>query len=81
MKALNAFIHDIYHDQEILKAGRIPAEQVLNNAQYRPRCRAWTCPCGIYAHIAGVDVVRAGAGRVLRARGQPARALRRVLHA
>ena len=38
-------------------------------------------PGGIYAHIAGVDIVRAGAGRVLRARGQPARALRRVVHA
>ncbi len=35
----------------------------------------------IYAHIAGIDLVRAGAGRVLRAGGQPARALRRVVHA
>jgi uncharacterized circularly permuted ATP-grasp superfamily protein len=37
VKALNAFIHDIYNEQEILRAGRIPAEQVINNAQYRPR--------------------------------------------
>jgi uncharacterized circularly permuted ATP-grasp superfamily protein len=35
--ALNRFIHDVYHDQEILKAGVVPAEQVLNNAQFRPR--------------------------------------------
>jgi uncharacterized circularly permuted ATP-grasp superfamily protein len=33
--ALNRFLHDVYHEQEILKAGVIPAEQVLNNAQYR----------------------------------------------
>ena len=62
VKALNAFIHDIYHDQDILRAGRIPAEQVLNNAQYRPEMKGVDVPCNVYAHIAGVDVVRAGAG-------------------
>src|SRR5918995_1720930 len=36
VRALNAFIADIYHGQEILKAGKVPAEQVLCNAQYRP---------------------------------------------
>ena len=62
VKALNMFLHDIYHDQEILRAGKIPAEQVLNNAQYRPVMQGVDVPGGIYAHIAGVDVVRAGAG-------------------
>jgi uncharacterized circularly permuted ATP-grasp superfamily protein len=62
VKALNMFLHDIYHGQEILKAGKIPAEQVLNNAQYRSVMRGVDVPGGIYAHIAGVDVVRAGAG-------------------
>ena len=33
--ALNRFLHDVYHDQEIIKAGIIPAEQILNNAQFR----------------------------------------------
>jgi len=60
--ALNMFLHDIYHDQEILRAGRIPAEQVLNNAQYRPAMQGVDLPGQIYAHIAGVDVVRAGEG-------------------
>ena len=62
VKALNAFIHDIYNEQEILKAGRIPAEQVLDNAQYRPEMKGVKVPCDVYAAIAGVDVVRAGAG-------------------
>lgn len=62
VKALNCFLHDIYHDQEILKAGRIPADQVLDNAQYRPIMQGVDVPAGTYAHIAGVDVVRAGAG-------------------
>jgi uncharacterized circularly permuted ATP-grasp superfamily protein len=60
--ALNRFLHDIYHDQAILAAGRVPAERVLGNAQYRREMVGLEVPGGIYAHIAGVDVVRAGAG-------------------
>jgi uncharacterized circularly permuted ATP-grasp superfamily protein len=33
---LNRFIHDVYHDQDILKAGVVPREQIENNAQFRP---------------------------------------------
>ncbi|WP_313953167.1 circularly permuted type 2 ATP-grasp protein [Accumulibacter sp.] len=62
VKALNAFVHDIYHDQEILEAGRIPYEQVVNNAQFRREMIGVDVPAGIYAHIAGVDIVRAGEG-------------------
>ncbi|WP_300453547.1 circularly permuted type 2 ATP-grasp protein [Accumulibacter sp.] len=62
VKALNAFLNDIYHDQEILRAGKIPADQVLNNAQFRREMMGVDVPSGIYAHIAGVDIVRAGAG-------------------
>jgi uncharacterized circularly permuted ATP-grasp superfamily protein len=62
VKALNAFLNDIYHEQEILRAGRVPAEQVLNNAQFRSEMMGVDVPSGIYAHIAGVDIVRAGAG-------------------
>jgi len=62
VRALNAFLQDIYHSQEILRAGRIPAEQVLCNSQYRPEMQGIDVPGSIYAHIVGVDVVRAGAG-------------------
>ncbi len=62
VKALNAFLHDIYHDQHILDAGHIPREQVLNNAQFRPEMKGIDVPAGIYSHIAGVDLVRAGEG-------------------
>ena len=62
VQALNAFLHDIYHDQAILKAGVVPTERVLANAQYRAEMRGMNVPGGIYAHIAGIDVVRAGAG-------------------
>ncbi len=62
VRALNAFLHDVYHEQEILKAGVIPAEVILCNTQYRPEMQDVDVPGGIYAHIAGVDVVRDGAG-------------------
>ncbi|VVE47551.1 circularly permuted type 2 ATP-grasp protein [Pandoraea eparura] len=62
VEALNRFVHDVYHEQDILRAGVIPAEQVLKNAQYRPEMQGVDVPGDIYAHIAGVDVVRAGAG-------------------
>ena len=57
--ALNRFIHDVYHDQEILKAGIVPREQVLHNAQFRPEMMGVNVPGGIYSAIAGIDIVRA----------------------
>jgi uncharacterized circularly permuted ATP-grasp superfamily protein len=57
--ALNRFIHDVYHGQEILKAGVVPAEQVLNNAQFRKEMMGVDVPGGIYSHISGIDIVRA----------------------
>jgi uncharacterized circularly permuted ATP-grasp superfamily protein len=63
VQALNLFIHDIYHEQNIVRAGVMPAEQVFRNAQYRPEMQSITVPSDIYAHIAGIDIVRAGAGK------------------
>ncbi|WP_061148686.1 circularly permuted type 2 ATP-grasp protein [Caballeronia arvi] len=60
VQALNLFLHDIYHDGDIVLAGRIPAEQVYTNAQYRPEMQNVDVPLDVYAHIAGIDVVRAG---------------------
>ena len=62
VQALNMFIHDIYHAQHIVKAGVISAEQIFRNAQYRPEMQDVAVASDIYAHIAGVDIVRAGAG-------------------
>jgi uncharacterized circularly permuted ATP-grasp superfamily protein len=57
--ALNRFIHDVYHEQEILKAGVIPAEQVLNNAQFRSEMMGVNVPNQVYSSISGIDIVRA----------------------
>jgi uncharacterized circularly permuted ATP-grasp superfamily protein len=63
VRALNAFIADVYHEQSILHAGLVPAELILCNAQYRPEMQGIDVPGGIYAHIAGIDVVRADDGQ------------------
>ncbi len=60
VQALNAFIHDVYHGQRILKAGIVPAEQVLNNQQFRKEMMGVKVPGDVYSHIAGIDIVRAG---------------------
>jgi uncharacterized circularly permuted ATP-grasp superfamily protein len=62
VRALNLYLHDIYHEQKILKAGVVPADEILGNAQFRREMQGVKVPKGIYAHIAGVDVVRAGEG-------------------
>jgi uncharacterized circularly permuted ATP-grasp superfamily protein len=59
VNALNMFIHDVYHEQGILKAGIIPSEQILNNAQYRPEMRGVDVPHKVYSQISGIDIVRA----------------------
>lgn len=60
VKALNMFLNDLYHDQEIIKAGIIPAS-ILTNEMYRPEMQGVDVPGGIYAHIAGIDIVRTAA--------------------
>ena len=62
VRALNLFLNDIYHDQAILNEGLIPPRKVLENTQYRAVMHGLNVRKGIYAHIAGVDIVRAGKG-------------------
>jgi len=58
--AINAFLHDIYHRQEILRAGRIPRELIANNEAFLPQMIGVTPPGNIYTHIVGTDLVRTG---------------------
>ncbi|MDP2243176.1 circularly permuted type 2 ATP-grasp protein, partial [Pseudomonas sp.] len=62
VQALNMFLADIYHDQRIIKAGIIPAEQVLANEGYQIAMQGLNLHRDLYAHIAGVDLVRDGDG-------------------
>ncbi|MEO3385819.1 circularly permuted type 2 ATP-grasp protein [Mesorhizobium sp. CAU 1741] len=60
VQALNAFLDDIYHRQEILRAGRIPRELIAGNAAFLPEMIGVRPPAGVYTHIIGVDIVRTG---------------------
>jgi uncharacterized circularly permuted ATP-grasp superfamily protein len=57
--ALNRFIHDVYHGQDILKAGIVPSDQILRNAQFRPEMVGVDVPGNVYSLISGIDIVRA----------------------
>ncbi len=58
--ALNAFLDDIYHKQEIIKAGRIPRELIEKNDAFLPEMIGVRPPGGVYTHIVGTDIVRTG---------------------
>ena len=58
--AINAFLADIYHRQEIIRAGIIPSELINSNVAFLPEMCGFTPPGNIYTHIVGVDIVRTG---------------------
>ena len=60
--ALNLFLGDVYGEQRILREGLIPADLVLDNHEFRKEMRGLRVPGGIYSHISGIDLVRAGDG-------------------
>jgi len=60
VRAINAFLHDIYHKQEILKAGIIPQALIANNEAFLPQMMGVEPPGGVYTHIVGIDLVRTG---------------------
>ncbi|WP_116134413.1 circularly permuted type 2 ATP-grasp protein [Tropicimonas sp. IMCC34043] len=60
VRAINAFLHDIYHRQEILRAGRLPPEIIAGNSAFLPEMVGVNPPGGVYTHIVGVDLVRTG---------------------
>jgi uncharacterized circularly permuted ATP-grasp superfamily protein len=59
-RALNAFLLDVYGRGEIIRAGRIPARLVYQNAAYERAVAGFTPPRGVFSHIIGVDLVRTG---------------------
>ncbi|WP_109467645.1 circularly permuted type 2 ATP-grasp protein [Albibacillus kandeliae] len=60
--AINAFLHDIYNRQEILRAGRVPKDLIANNEAFLPQMVGFSPPGQVYTHIVGTDIVRTGEG-------------------
>ena len=60
-RALNAFLYDVYHRREILRAGLIPEALVTQNDAYLPEMIGFDPPGRVYSHVVGIDLVRTGA--------------------
>ena len=60
VRAINAFLHDIYHRQEIVRAGRVPEALIAKNSAFLPAMIGFTPPGRVYTHIVGIDLVRTG---------------------
>jgi len=60
VRALNAFLQDLYHRQEIVRSGRLPVEVLRDNEAFLPQMIGFTPPGGVYTHIVGTDLVRTG---------------------
>jgi uncharacterized circularly permuted ATP-grasp superfamily protein len=62
VRALNAFLHDVYHAQRIVRERRIPAELVFGARNFRREMIGVDVPRDVYAHVVGTDLVRDDAG-------------------
>ncbi|UTW14119.1 circularly permuted type 2 ATP-grasp protein [Marinobacterium rhizophilum] len=62
LRALNLFINDLYHDQNVIRDGIIPRHLIENSVNFRPECVGVSPPHGVWAHICGTDLVRDGDG-------------------
>jgi uncharacterized circularly permuted ATP-grasp superfamily protein len=65
VRALNLFIHDVYHDHLILRDRIVPPELVLGASGYRRQCVGLRVPKDIYIHVSGIDLIRDAAGDFL----------------
>jgi uncharacterized circularly permuted ATP-grasp superfamily protein len=63
--ALNLFLHDIYHEQKIIKDGIIPSFYVLSGKHFRREFVNFNVPKDIYIHVCGTDLIRDDKGQYL----------------
>jgi len=64
IKALNMFLNDVYHEQQIIKDGIFPASLLESSKSYREACQGLKPPRGIWCHITGTDLVRGADGEI-----------------
>ena len=65
LRALNLFLHDIYHDQRIVREGVVPLEIIRSAKHYRPELAGLDVPHDIYIHVCGTDLIRGGDGNYM----------------
>jgi uncharacterized circularly permuted ATP-grasp superfamily protein len=64
IRALNCFLDDVYHDQNIVRDNILPAELLTESKSFRQQCIALNPPRGIWCHITGTDLVRHSDGAI-----------------
>ncbi len=65
VRALNLFIHDVYHKRYILRDKVVPAELVFGASGYRRECVGLEVPRDVYVHVSGIDLIRDVGGEFL----------------
>ncbi|WP_028550547.1 circularly permuted type 2 ATP-grasp protein [Paenibacillus sp. UNC451MF] len=63
VKALNRFVHDIYHDQNIVRDGIVPRRMVVANCYFRPEMMRLQVPYNTYITTSGIDLIRDASGQ------------------
>jgi uncharacterized circularly permuted ATP-grasp superfamily protein len=64
-EVLNLFLHDIYHEQNIMRDGIIPRKMIISNCYFRPEMMNLDIPNNVYTHAAGIDLIRDETGRLM----------------
>ncbi|MEM7737272.1 MAG: circularly permuted type 2 ATP-grasp protein [Deinococcota bacterium] len=65
VKAINTFLHDIYHEQNILNEGVVPRELIEKNPNFRPEMQGIDVPHKTYTHVVGTDLIRDKQGKYM----------------
>ena len=63
IRALNAFVDDVYHAHEIVRAGIVPWSLIVSRPSFARPVHGVRAPGGVYSHVCGCDLVRDGGGR------------------
>ncbi|MBW7458833.1 circularly permuted type 2 ATP-grasp protein, partial [Paenibacillus sepulcri] len=63
VKALNSFLRDIYHEQQIVRDGVIPRQMIIGNTYFRPEMAGLEVPHNVYMTASGIDLIRDENGR------------------
>ncbi len=64
IRALNMFIDDLYHDRKIIRDGVLPEYMIQSSKGFLKQIQGMNPPRGIWCHITGTDLVRAGDGQI-----------------
>jgi uncharacterized circularly permuted ATP-grasp superfamily protein len=65
VRAINAFLYDVYHSERILREGRIPRDMVYSSKNYNREMIDLDVPRDVYIHVSGIDLIRDEQGEFL----------------